>query len=71
MTSPAIVYNDDDTLWSTSKSTTTFLQHDLASDSYSLLDSIERPSAPWSFAGDMVFVDDPRQARRKPFETPS
>ncbi|ORY90154.1 hypothetical protein BCR35DRAFT_299710 [Leucosporidium creatinivorum] len=68
----ALTYNDDETIWSTSKSSTTFLQHDINSDSYALLDSVERPSAPWNLEGEMVFVEDPRHPNKNsPFRTPS
>ncbi|GAA5922933.1 uncharacterized protein JCM15063_003473 [Sporobolomyces koalae] len=64
----SILFNDDETIWSTSKSSTTFHQHDTASDSYSLLDSIDRPTAAWNLAGDFMFVDDARTAHDIPFE---
>ncbi|GAA6002689.1 hypothetical protein JCM10207_007628 [Rhodosporidiobolus poonsookiae] len=67
----ALLYNDDETIWSTSKSTATFLQHDVGSDSYSLLDSIDRPSAAWSLEGEIAFVDDGRRTNDIPFERPT
>ncbi|GAA5888827.1 hypothetical protein JCM6882_002868 [Rhodosporidiobolus microsporus] len=67
----ALLFNDDDTVWSTSKASATFLQHDVASDSYALLDSIDRPAPAWSLEGELAFVDDGRRATDVPFERPS
>ncbi|GAA5950353.1 hypothetical protein JCM3765_004517 [Sporobolomyces pararoseus] len=64
----AILFNDDETIWSTSKTSTTFNQYDTASDSYSLLDCIDRPSTAWNLEGDFMFVDDSRTAHDIPFE---
>ncbi|GAA6063914.1 hypothetical protein JCM10212_003532 [Sporobolomyces blumeae] len=64
----SILFNDDDTIWATSKTSTTFLQHDTASDSYSLLDCIDRPAVAWNLDGDLVFVDDSRTQHDVPFE---
>ncbi|BGP36404.1 SEA (Seh1-associated) complex subunit [Rhodotorula kratochvilovae] len=67
----ALLWNDDETVWSTSKTTPTFSQHDVAADSYSLLDSIDRPAPTWSVEGDMAFLDDGRKLNDIPFERPS
>ncbi|GAA5827248.1 hypothetical protein JCM11251_001188 [Rhodosporidiobolus azoricus] len=63
----ALLFNDDDTVWSTSKASATFLQHDVASDSYALLDSIDRPAPTWGLEGELAFVDDGRKANDVPF----
>lgn len=57
---PAILYNDKDTLWSASKASATFQQWDVASDSYSLLDSYSHPPASWNIGGELAFVDEAR-----------
>ncbi|GAA5987643.1 hypothetical protein JCM11641_001178 [Rhodosporidiobolus odoratus] len=67
----ALLYNDDETLWSLSKATATFFQHDVASDSYSLLDSIDRPSTSWTIQGELAFVEDGRREDGVPFERQS
>ncbi|GAA5950645.1 hypothetical protein JCM21900_002539 [Sporobolomyces salmonicolor] len=67
----ALLFNDDETVWSTSKASATFHQHDTASDSYSLLDCVDRVAASWNLEGDVVFVDDARYAHDVPFERPS
>ncbi|GAA5898988.1 uncharacterized protein JCM6883_003502 [Sporobolomyces salmoneus] len=66
--SSSILFNDDETIWSTSKTSTTFNQYDTASDSYSLLDCIDRPSTAWNLEGDFMFVDDSRTPHDIPFE---
>ncbi|KAK4055079.1 SEA (Seh1-associated) complex subunit [Microbotryomycetes sp. JL201] len=53
----ALTYNDDDTLWSVTKQSTIFSQHDVDSDSYSLLDCVDRPAAAWSAMGDLLFAE--------------
>lgn len=68
--SPALLWNDDETVWSASKSSATFSQHDVAADSYSLLDSIDRPAAAWNVEGDLAFIDDGRKLNDIPFERP-
>ncbi|GAA6043235.1 hypothetical protein JCM8097_008474 [Rhodosporidiobolus ruineniae] len=67
----ALLFNDDETIWATSKSTATFLQHDVASDSYALLDSIDRPGPAWNLGGELAFVEDGRRANDIPFERPT
>ncbi|GAA5925166.1 hypothetical protein JCM3775_006383 [Rhodotorula graminis] len=67
----ALLWNDDETVWSTSKASPTFSQHDVAADSYSLLDSIDRPTAAWNVEGDLAFIDDARKLNDVPFERPS
>ncbi|GAA5870393.1 hypothetical protein JCM16303_001987 [Sporobolomyces ruberrimus] len=67
----SILFNDDETIWSTSKTSTTFSQYDTASDSYSLLDCIDRPTTAWNLEGDFMFVDDARTAYDVPFERSS
>ncbi|BGP12380.1 SEA (Seh1-associated) complex subunit [Rhodosporidiobolus nylandii] len=67
----ALLWNDDETLWATSKTSATFLQHDVASDSYALLDSVDRPAASWNLEGELGFVYDGRRAHDVPFERPS
>ncbi|KDE06920.1 hypothetical protein MVLG_02807 [Microbotryum lychnidis-dioicae p1A1 Lamole] len=64
----AILYNDDETLWTVSKSNSTFQQHDINADSYVLLDSIPRATPAWSFDGTMSFVDEARTSHDVPFE---
>ena len=49
------MYNDDETIWATSKSTPTFHQHDIAGDSTALLDSVSKFSAVWNAQGDLWF----------------
>lgn len=65
-----MLYNDDETIWSTSKTSATFLQHDAAADSYSLLDSIDRPSTTWNLEGELAFIEDGRRLNDIPFERP-
>ncbi|KAK4052862.1 SEA (Seh1-associated) complex subunit [Microbotryomycetes sp. JL221] len=60
----ALLYNDEDTLWTVAKQSTTFHQHDVNSDSYALLDSIDRPEAVWTRAGDLVFIEDTKNSYR-------
>ncbi|GAA5858713.1 hypothetical protein JCM8547_004952, partial [Rhodosporidiobolus lusitaniae] len=67
----ALLFNDDETIWATSKATATFLQHDVGSDSYALLDSIDRPAPSWNLGGDLAFVDDGRKVNDVPFERPT
>ncbi|CDR47180.1 hypothetical protein NBRC10512_002691 [Rhodotorula toruloides] len=67
----ALVYNDDETIWAASKATPTFLQHDVGSDSYSILDGIDRTVTTWDAAGELAFVDDGRKLNDVPFERPS
>ncbi|GAA5861386.1 hypothetical protein JCM1840_005350 [Sporobolomyces johnsonii] len=67
----ALLFNDDETIWSTSKASATFHQHDTGSDSYSLLDCVDRPAASWNLEGDVVFVDDARNSHDVPFERSS
>ncbi|KAM0793621.1 hypothetical protein ACM66B_001054 [Microbotryomycetes sp. NB124-2] len=61
----AILYNDDDTIWSVAKQSTAFCQHDIDSDSYALLDSVDRPAAAWNTMGDLLFVEDNGTASAK------
>lgn len=68
--SAALVYNDDETIWAASKTTPTFLQHDVGSDSYSILDSVDRAVTTWDAAGELAFVDDGRRLNDIPFERP-
>ncbi|KAL8284199.1 hypothetical protein RQP46_004948 [Phenoliferia psychrophenolica] len=51
----AILYNDDETIWATSKSTPTFHQYDIANDSTALLDSVPRLGSIWNAQGDLWF----------------
>ncbi|KAK4706117.1 SEA/GATOR complex protein SEA2/WDR24, partial [Phenoliferia sp. Uapishka_3] len=51
----AILYNDDETIWATSKTSPTFHQYDVAGDSHALLDNLPRPGAVWSTQGDLWF----------------
>ncbi|GAA6013298.1 hypothetical protein JCM11491_006345 [Sporobolomyces phaffii] len=67
----AILFNDDETIWTTSKTSNTFHQYDTASDSYSLLDCVDRPSTAWNLEGEFMFVDDSRTAYDVPFERSS
>ncbi|SCZ91316.1 BZ3500_MvSof-1268-A1-R1_Chr1-2g01329 [Microbotryum saponariae] len=64
----AILYNDDETLWTVSKSNSTFQQHDINADSYVLLDSIPRATPAWSYDGTMSFIDEARTSHDVPFE---
>ncbi|GJN92156.1 hypothetical protein Rhopal_005186-T1 [Rhodotorula paludigena] len=45
--------------------------HDAAADSYSLLDSIDRPSTTWNLEGELAFIEDGRRLNDIPFERPS
>ncbi|SCV67970.1 BQ2448_91 [Microbotryum intermedium] len=64
----AILYNDDETLWTVSKLNSTFQQHDINADSYALLDSIPRATPAWSSDGTMSFIDEARTSHDVPFE---
>ncbi|GAA5981384.1 hypothetical protein JCM10908_004089 [Rhodotorula pacifica] len=66
----SLLYNDDETIWATSKGSPTFQQIDIASDSYSLLDSIDRPTSSWNLEGDFAFLDDGRRWNDVPFDRP-
>ncbi|GAA5867913.1 hypothetical protein JCM3774_004719 [Rhodotorula dairenensis] len=66
----SLLYNDDETIWVTSKGSPTFQQIDIASDSYSLLDSIDRPTSSWNLEGDFAFLDDGRKWNDVPFDRP-
>lgn len=65
-----LLYNDDETIWATSKGSPTFQQIDVASDSYCLLDSIDRPPSSWNLEGDFAFLDDGRKWNDVPFDRP-
>lgn len=64
----AVLYNDDATIWSLSKTSPLFMQHDVSSDSYALLDIFERAGGAWSGDGSMLFVDDGRSSTDIPFD---
>lgn len=64
----AIIYNEDDTIWSTSKSSATFHQHDLNHDAYSTVDTYPRSAATWSVEGDLIFVEESRKPNDIPFD---
>ncbi|BGP52621.1 SEA (Seh1-associated) complex subunit [Rhodotorula sphaerocarpa] len=66
-----LLYNDDETMWTTSRGTPTFQQIDTACDSYSLLDNIDRPAATWNVRGDFAFLDDSRGCFEMPFNEES
>ncbi|KAG0662935.1 hypothetical protein C6P46_003023 [Rhodotorula mucilaginosa] len=66
----SLLYNDDETIWATSKGSPTFQQIDVASDSYCLLDSIDRPPSSWNLEGDFAFLDDGRKWNDVPFDRP-
>ncbi|GAA5823041.1 hypothetical protein JCM3770_005710 [Rhodotorula araucariae] len=67
----ALLWNDEETVWSASKTSPTFSQHDVGADSYSLLDSIDRPASTWNVEGELAFMDDGRKLNDIPFERPS
>lgn len=62
------MYNDNDTIWSTSKSTPTFQQFDINSDSYAIIDSMPLAGASWNIEGELVFVDDARSTHDIPWD---
>lgn len=65
----AILFNEDDTIWSASKSTATFHQHDVLHDSINLMDTFPRASASWNIEGEMSFVDDTRRTDDIPWDS--
>ncbi|BGP21326.1 SEA (Seh1-associated) complex subunit [Rhodotorula toruloides] len=67
----ALIYNDDETIWAASRAAPTFLQHDVGSDSYSILDGVDRTVTTWDAAGELAFVEDGRRLNDVPFERPS
>lgn len=66
---PDIIFNDEETIWSTSKSAPIFHQYDTASDSYALIDSMPQAGAKWTVEGELVFVDDARASNDIPWDS--
>ncbi|KAM0755397.1 WD40 repeat-like protein [Meredithblackwellia eburnea MCA 4105] len=52
----SLVFNDDETIWATSKTSPTFHQYDVKSDSFSLMDSVPPVGAQWNPTGALWFA---------------
>lgn len=59
----AILYNDDQTLWGTSKTSAVFNQYDVEADSYSLLDNLPPANATWNIDGELLFAGSARSSQ--------
>jgi WD40 repeat protein len=56
----ALTYHDEETVLCSSKSSMVFRQYDTGADTYSLLESLPRPSASWTVDGEFAFASGTR-----------